>query len=86
MILSKIMEAKKVIEILIKRLVSEPDQVEINESQGERSLVFKARVAKKDMGKIIGKKGKTVEAIKTIINAFGVKQNKYYKFHLIEDE
>ena len=77
---------QKIIETLIKRLVSEPDQVEITENEGERASVFKARVAKADMGRVIGKKGRTVEAIKTIINAFGVKQNKHYKFYLIEDE
>ena len=80
------MEIKEIIELLLKRLVSEPDQVEVKENQGERTLVFEARVAKKDMGKVIGKKGKTIESLKTIIGAFGVKQNKRCIFQLIEDE
>ena len=80
------MEINKIIESLIKRLVSEPDQVKITENQKEKAIIFEASVAKADMGRVIGKKGKTVEAIKTIISAFGVKQNKYYKFYLIEAE
>ncbi|MCY4321404.1 MAG: KH domain-containing protein, partial [Bdellovibrionaceae bacterium] len=70
------MELKQVIENLIKRLVSESDQVEVRENQGERTLVFEVRVSKADMGRVIGKKGKTIEALRTIISAFGVKIKK----------
>ena len=80
------MELQKMVETLIKRLVSAPDQVEVKENQNEKSLVFSARVAKQDMGKVIGKKGKTIEALRTIIGAFGVKKNKYCTFQLIEEE
>ena len=81
------MELKQMVETLVKRLASEPDQVEIREeSQGDQTVVFEARVSKQDMGRVIGKKGKTIEALRTIIGAFGVKQNKRFLFQLIEEE
>ena len=79
------METKQVVENLIKRLVSEPDQVEVSESQGEKTLVFEVRVAKDDMGRVIGKRGKTIEALRTIISAFGVKIQKRCILQLIEE-
>ena len=80
------MELKQIVETLVKRLASVPEEVELKENQGENTLVFEVRVAKKDMGKIIGKKGKTIEALRTIIGAFGVKQNKRCIFQLIEED
>jgi len=80
------MELQQIVEILVKRLVSEPEQVDIKENQGEKTIVFEARVAKQDMGKVIGRKGKTIEALRTIIGAFGMKQNKRCIFQLIEED
>lgn len=80
------MELQQVMENLIKRLVSEPDKVEIKENKGDKTLVFEMRVAAQDMGKVIGKKGRTIEALRTIIGACGVKQNKRCILQLIEDE
>lgn len=80
------MELQQIVKTLIQRLVSEPEQVEIKESQGEKTLIFEVRVAKQDMGKVIGKKGKTIESLRTIIGACGVKQNKRCILQLIEDE
>ena len=80
------MELQKIVEALVKRLVSLPDQVEVKENQEEKTIVFEVRVDKKDMGKVIGKKGKTIEALRTIIGAFGVKQNKRCIFQLIEED
>lgn len=79
------MELTQVIENLIKRLVSEPDQVEVRENQGERTLVFEVRVSKDDMGRVIGKKGKTIEALRTIVSAFGVKIKKRCVLQLVEE-
>ncbi len=80
------MELQKTVTALVKRLVSEPDQVEVIESQKERAIVFSVRVAKKDMGKIIGRNGKNIEALRTIVGAFGVKQNKRCVFYLVEED
>ena len=79
------MELKQVVENLIKRLVSEPDQVTVNENQGEKTLVFEVRVAKDDMGRVIGKRGKTIEALRTIISAFGVKKQMRCILQLIDE-
>ena len=80
------MELKTIVEMLIKRLVSEPDQVEVKENQGETTLILEARVAKQDMGKMIGRKGKTIEALRTILGACATKQSQRCIFQLIEDE
>ena len=80
------MELKQVVENLIKRLVSEPDQVTVNENQGEKTLVFEVRVSKDDMGRVIGKRGKTIEALRTIISAFGVKKQMRCILQLIDEK
>jgi len=71
---------------LIKGLVNEPDQVEVTENEGDKTLIFEAKVAKEDMGKVIGKKGKTIDAIKTIVGACGAKQKKRFIFQVIDEE
>lgn len=80
------MTMKQLLEELIKGLVSQPDQVEIQESEEDRSTVFEAQVAKEDMGKVIGKRGKTIESIKIILGACGAKHKKRYVFQILEDE
>ena len=80
------MALKDIVETLIKRLVEKPDQVEIKESQGERGLVFEVRVAQVDMGRVIGRKGKTIEALRTIVNACGIKHEKRCSLQLIEED
>lgn len=76
---------KEIVESLIKRLVDEPDKVQVTENQGEQVVVLEARVAQPDMGKIIGRKGKTIEALRTIVSACGAKQKKRCIFQIIED-
>lgn len=79
---------KALIEELVKALVNEPDQVTVSENEvGKTStIVFAAKVAKEDMGKVIGRKGKTIEAIKTIVSACGAKQKKHFQFQIVEEE
>ena len=79
-------EIKDLLNDLIKGLVNKPDQVEVSENEGDKVLIFEARVAKEDMGKVIGKKGKTIEAIKTIVGACGAKQKKRFIFQIIDEE
>ncbi len=79
-------EIKDLVTDLIKGLVNEPDEVEVTENEGDKTLVFEAKVAKEDMGKVIGKKGKTIEAIKTIVVACGAKQKKRCIFQIIDEE
>lgn len=64
---------KELIEFIVKSLVDNSEQVEIREIQGDKTTIFELRVAQEDMGKIIGKQGKTVRAIRTLLNATAAK-------------
>lgn len=67
---------KELVEFIAKSLVDNPDQVIVNEINREESLVFELKVAPEDMGKVIGKQGRIAKAIRTVIKAAAVKQNK----------
>jgi len=58
---------KELIEVIAKALVDNPDQVEVTEIEGQHSSVVELKVAKEDVGKIIGKQGRTVQAMRTIL-------------------
>ena len=60
---------KDLIKYIAQALVDEPEQVEVFEVEGGHTLIIELRVAKKDMGKIIGKQGRTAQAIRTILGA-----------------
>ena len=80
------MELVKVIENLVKSLVVHHDQVQILEEKREDGLVFTATVAKEDMGSLIGKRGRSVEALRTIIRACGVKAGTRITFQVEDKE
>lgn len=67
---------KEILEVIIKNLVDNKDSVEINEVNGEKSVVFEVKVAEGDMGKIIGKQGRLAKSIRTVIKAVANKENK----------
>ena len=67
---------KELVEFMAKSLVDNPDSVIVNEVSGEQSTILKITVAPEDMGKIIGKQGRIAKAIRTVIKAVAVKQNK----------
>ena len=67
---------KDVLESIIKNLVSDQNEVSINEIQGEKSIIFEVKVAESDMGKIIGKQGRVAKAIRTIMKALASKEEK----------
>ena len=69
---------------IVKVLVDNPEQVQVNEIEGTQTVVFELRVAKSDMGKIIGKQGKTVNAIRTLLNAASGKIGKRYMLEIVE--
>lgn len=60
---------KKLVEVLAKNLVDNPDQVQVDEIETERSIVLEVRVAPGDMGKVIGKQGRVAKAIRTVVKA-----------------
>jgi predicted RNA-binding protein YlqC (UPF0109 family) len=67
---------KELVEFMAKSLVDNPDSVTVNEVNEEQSIILKLTVAPEDMGKIIGKQGRIAKAIRTVIKAVAVKQNK----------
>ena len=75
---------KELIQRIAQELVDQPDQVSVTEIEGGRTVVFELRVAKSDVGKIIGKRGQNVNAIRTILNAVSGKSRKQVVLELIE--
>lgn len=64
------------IETIVKALVDYPDEVRVTEVQGERAVTYKLSVRQEDMGKVIGRKGRIAQAIRTVLNAAGSNENK----------
>lgn len=67
---------KALITEIAKSLVDDPEQVEVNVLTGDNAVVFELKVAKADIGKVIGKQGRTASAMRTILNAVSAKNNK----------
>jgi len=77
-------EMKELIEYVAKLLVDHPDLVKVTKVEGERISVIELSVATEDMGKIIGKQGKTAMALRTILSAASTKQKKRTILEIIE--
>ncbi len=75
---------KELIEYIAKALVDHPDKVEIKEIAGEKTLIYELRVGEGDLGKIIGKEGRTAKAIRTILTAASMKKGKRAQLEIIE--
>lgn len=75
---------KELIEYIVKALVDSPDKVAVTEIAGEKSIIFELRVGEGDLGKVIGKEGRTAKAIRTIITAAAMKQGKRAVIEIIE--
>jgi uncharacterized protein len=75
---------KELIKLIAQALVDNPDRVEVGEIEGERTSVIELKVAKEDMGKVIGKQGRTAYAIRTILLAASTKLNKHALLEIIE--
>lgn len=72
------------VEIIAKGLVDNPDQVFVNEVEGNQSVIIELRVAPEDMGKVIGKQGRIAKAIRTVVKAAATKQNKRVIVEIIQ--
>jgi len=69
---------------IVQALVDNPEQVQINEIEGSQTVVLEVKVAKSDMGMVIGKQGKTAHAIRTLLNAASGKTEKRYVLEIVE--
>ena len=77
-------ELKDLIEYVSKSLVDMPDDVDVNEVVGEQTTVIELKVDKSDLGKVIGKQGRTARALRTILNAASSKLKKRSVLEIIE--
>jgi predicted RNA-binding protein YlqC (UPF0109 family) len=75
---------KDLVEYIVKALVDNPDKVVVKEIAGEKSIIYELRVGEGDLGKVIGKEGRTAKAIRTIITAAAMKQGKRTVLEIIE--
>lgn len=76
---------KEVLEYLARAVVDEPDAVEVTEVEGQGSVLLQLRVAPDDMGKVIGKRGRTVRAIRTVVRAAGSLHDVSTMVEIVED-
>jgi uncharacterized protein len=75
---------KELIDYMARALVDNPDQVNVSEIEGEQTSVIELRVAKEDLGKVIGKQGRTARAMRTILSAASTKIRKRAVLEIIE--
>jgi len=77
---------KELVQYLARSLVNHPDAVEVKETEGEAASVLELRVAKEDLGRIIGKQGRTAKSIRTILNAAASRTNRRVVLEIVEDK
>jgi uncharacterized protein len=75
---------KELIEQIAKALVDNPEQVTVRPIEGEQTTVFELRVGQSDLGKVIGKEGRTARSIRIIVSAAGTKLKKRFTFEILE--
>jgi len=78
------MTMKALIEMIAHALVDKPEDVTIGEIDGEVTSVFELRVAKSDIGKVVGRHGNMAQAIRTLLSAIGTKHGKRYLLEIID--
>lgn len=76
---------KAFVEFIVKALVDYPDQVDVKEVDGERAVVYELRLNKTDIGKVIGKQGRTIQSLRTLVNGASAKLGKRAMVEIIED-
>ena len=80
------MALKSLVEYIARSLVDHPDLVDVNEIEGEKTTILELRVAEDDLGKIIGRHGRTAKAMRTVINAAATKEKKRAVLEILESD
>jgi predicted RNA-binding protein YlqC (UPF0109 family) len=75
---------KELVRFLAQQLVNNPDAVEVTETRGDTATLLELRVAKEDLGRVIGKQGRTAKAIRTILQAVAARNNRKVTFEIKE--
>ncbi len=76
---------KDLVQSVAENLVTKPEAVEVTESEGENSSVLELRVDKNDLGRVIGKQGRTAKSLRTILNAAASRSNRKVTVEIVED-
>ncbi|MFC2076804.1 KH domain-containing protein [candidate division KSB1 bacterium] len=77
-------QLRDLVESIVKSLVDSPDEVDIREIEGERTTVYELRVGEGDLGKVIGKHGRTAHSIRVLLGAAATKQGKKVVMEILE--
>jgi predicted RNA-binding protein YlqC (UPF0109 family) len=75
---------KELVQFIAQQLVNNPEAVEVKEIQGETASVLELRVAKEDLGRVIGKQGRTAKSIRTIVSAVAARKNRKVTLEIVE--
>lgn len=76
---------KETVELIVRRLVREPEEVDVREvARDQRTTVVELRVAQGDMGKVIGRQGRTIKALRSLLHAAGLKHGRRYVLDVVE--
>lgn len=75
---------KALVEFMARSLVDHPDEVQVNEIEGEQTTVLELKVSREDLGKVIGRQGRTARAMRTILGAASIRANKRTVLEIIE--
>jgi hypothetical protein len=76
---------KETVELIVRSLVREPEAVDVREvARDQKTTVIELRVAQEDMGKVIGRQGRTVKALRSLLHAAGLKHNRRYVLDVVE--
>jgi uncharacterized protein len=78
------MAMKELVEEIAKALVDTPEEVSVRQVDGQQATLFELKVAASDIGKVIGKQGRTARSIRTLLGAAGVKDNRRYTLDILE--
>lgn len=78
------MAVKELVENIAKALVDKPEEVEVREVRGEQTVVLELRVAPSDVGKVIGKQGRTARSIRTVLGAAGTKLKRRFELEILD--
>ena len=75
---------RETIEMIVKAIVDDAEAVDVREVEQKGALLIEVRVAEGDMGKVIGRQGRTIRALRSLLHAAGLKQNRRYTLEIVE--
>ena len=75
---------KDLVELIARSLVDRPEEVRVSEIEGEQATAIELRVAPEDLGKVIGREGRTIRSVRTILSAAGMKQHKRFVLQVLD--